>query len=266
MKENSIIYGRITKAYSLKVVLREISLIAAIYIFNRVFPAAFDMLGYPFYLMFILVVTGFIIYLPMFLLIKKHTREFDKNLTKIARLDKDYFFINNLIIGSFMPAFGTQFINIFWFVTAINCCSIFVSPFIGKRGIYTAILSPIYALVIHYLIYYPQGKDFQPIEIGFSLLMCFVFGYTYSSISQKKFYDRLLFSGESLVEKFSIDYKLTEREREVFNLMLEGKSTKQIGLELYISPGTARNHISNIFQKTGTHSRMELLSEFNRSA
>ena len=94
MKENSIIYGRITKAYSLKVVLREISLIAAIYIFNRVFPAAFDMLGYPFYLMFILVVTGFIIYLPMFLLIKKHTREFDKNLTKIARLDKDYFFIS----------------------------------------------------------------------------------------------------------------------------------------------------------------------------
>ncbi len=41
---------------------------------------------------------------------------------------------------------------------------------------------------------------------------------------------------------------------------------EQIGQQLFISPGTARNHISNIFQKTDTHSRMELFSQFNGSS
>jgi hypothetical protein len=102
-------------------------------------------------------------------------------------------------------------------------------------------------LIIHYLIYFPQGKDFQPVEISFAALMGFLLFYTYSSISQKTLYDKILINGEEAIDKFCELKKLTEREKEVLSAMFKGKSTKQIGLELFISPGTARNHISNIF-------------------
>lgn len=42
---------------------------------------------------------------------------------------------------------------------------------------------------------------------------------------------------------------LTKREKEIFNLLVNNKSTKQISDELLISEKTVRNHISNVIQK-----------------
>ena len=42
---------------------------------------------------------------------------------------------------------------------------------------------------------------------------------------------------------------LTKREKEIFNLLVTNKSTKQISDELLISEKTVRNHISNVIQK-----------------
>ncbi len=42
---------------------------------------------------------------------------------------------------------------------------------------------------------------------------------------------------------------LTMREREVLKLLAEGKSTKEIAADLYISPHTVRRHRSNIMEK-----------------
>lgn len=63
---------------------------------------------------------------------------------------------------------------------------------------------------------------------------------------------------------FSNSYQLSEREQDVLIKVLEGYNTKEIGDKLFISPGTARNHIQNIFEKTETHSRIELFSVFNK--
>ncbi|MCW4679939.1 LuxR C-terminal-related transcriptional regulator [Bacillus pumilus] len=38
---------------------------------------------------------------------------------------------------------------------------------------------------------------------------------------------------------------LTKREREVFELLVQDKTTKEIASELFISEKTVRNHISN---------------------
>lgn len=38
---------------------------------------------------------------------------------------------------------------------------------------------------------------------------------------------------------------LTKREREVFELLVQDKTTKEIAGELFISEKTVRNHISN---------------------
>ena len=54
---------------------------------------------------------------------------------------------------------------------------------------------------------------------------------------------------------------LTIREKEVFNLLIINKSTKQIADTLKISKKTVRNHISNVIQKLGVKSRSQALIE-----
>ena len=48
---------------------------------------------------------------------------------------------------------------------------------------------------------------------------------------------------------------LTKREKEVFELLVLNKSTKEIAEELSISEKTVRNHISNAMQKLGVKGR-----------
>ena len=48
---------------------------------------------------------------------------------------------------------------------------------------------------------------------------------------------------------------LTKREKDVFNLLIKNKSTKEIAEFLSISEKTVRNHISNAMQKLGCKGR-----------
>jgi LuxR family transcriptional regulator of spore coat protein len=48
---------------------------------------------------------------------------------------------------------------------------------------------------------------------------------------------------------------LTKREREVFELLVKNKTTKEIADCLEISEKTVRNHISNVMQKLGVKGR-----------
>ena len=48
---------------------------------------------------------------------------------------------------------------------------------------------------------------------------------------------------------------LTKREHEVFELLIENKTTSEIAKKLKISEKTVRNHISNAMQKLGVKGR-----------
>lgn len=48
---------------------------------------------------------------------------------------------------------------------------------------------------------------------------------------------------------------LTKREKEIFNLLITNKTTKEIAQKLGISEKTVRNHISNVMQKLGVKGR-----------
>ncbi len=54
---------------------------------------------------------------------------------------------------------------------------------------------------------------------------------------------------------------LTKREREVFLLLVENKTTKDIAKYLGISEKTVRNHISNVMQKLGVKGRASAVVE-----
>ena len=59
-------------------------------------------------------------------------------------------------------------------------------------------------------------------------------------------------------------YILTKREKEVFNLLVQNKTTKDIALTLGISEKTVRNHISNAMQKRGVKGRAQAVVELLR--
>lgn len=65
-------------------------------------------------------------------------------------------------------------------------------------------------------------------------------------------------TGDQLLGLLLAAFGLTAREREICRQVLTGRSTRQIGRVLDISPNTVQDHLKSIFTKTGAHSRGEL--------
>ena len=64
---------------------------------------------------------------------------------------------------------------------------------------------------------------------------------------------------EKNIREIGVYGELTEREREIASLIVDGFSNKQIADKLYISEGTVKNYISKIYDKTGIHDRVKLV-------
>lgn len=64
--------------------------------------------------------------------------------------------------------------------------------------------------------------------------------------------------------KYNYNNILTKREREVFEHLVQDKTTKEIAALLFISEKTVRNHISNVIQKLGVKGRAQAVIELIR--
>jgi len=51
---------------------------------------------------------------------------------------------------------------------------------------------------------------------------------------------------------------LSEREKEIVQLVAQGFRNREIGEKLFISEQTVKNHLHNIFDKLGVSDRLEL--------
>jgi DNA-binding CsgD family transcriptional regulator len=65
---------------------------------------------------------------------------------------------------------------------------------------------------------------------------------------------------EWFVSTFGEEYGLSKREMEILRCIIDGASRKQTAEKLYIAEGTVKKHVQNIFEKTGCHSRLELMA------
>lgn len=70
-------------------------------------------------------------------------------------------------------------------------------------------------------------------------------------------------NNSSTASNFIENFKITEREKGIIELMILGYSNKEIAQKLNISIATVRNHLHNIFEKTGASNRTELARFYN---
>ncbi len=89
----------------------------------------------------------------------------------------------------------------------------------------------------------------------FLFLMIFLYRRRILKIEQK-------WREENAVNELCIKYKISSREKEILNLVLIGKSNKDIEDILFISYNTVKNHVYNIFSKIGVKSRGDLILFF----
>lgn len=62
---------------------------------------------------------------------------------------------------------------------------------------------------------------------------------------------------------FCDQYELTSRERDVASLLSEGLSNQEIAQKLYISEGTVKTHVHNIYKKLGINTRLRFSSKLS---
>ena len=58
-------------------------------------------------------------------------------------------------------------------------------------------------------------------------------------------------SENDAVKNIAVKYKLGTQEEKVLNLLVQGMSNQEMADELFVSINTIRNHIANIYKKTG---------------
>jgi DNA-binding CsgD family transcriptional regulator len=70
--------------------------------------------------------------------------------------------------------------------------------------------------------------------------------------------------GALLLEEQRSEPPLTDREREILELVAAGKTNAEIAETIWIAPGTVRKHLENIFEKLGVHTRTAAVATLNR--
>ena len=62
----------------------------------------------------------------------------------------------------------------------------------------------------------------------------------------------------------SRDVGISDREKEIIQLLAQGLDNREIGKRLFISPKTVKNHLTSIYAKTGARNRVQLANLLNR--
>jgi DNA-binding NarL/FixJ family response regulator len=101
-------------------------------------------------------------------------------------------------------------------------------------------------------------KDTDPVELIRSVRVAAAGEALLSPGVTKRLLARLAASPRPEVTA-SVLEPLTEREREVLALVAEGLSNAEIGLRLFMSPLTAKTHVSRILTKLGARDRVHLV-------
>jgi DNA-binding NarL/FixJ family response regulator len=60
------------------------------------------------------------------------------------------------------------------------------------------------------------------------------------------------------------DDTITERQRQILALLLQGKSNKEIARDLGITEGTVKVHLHDMYNRMGIRSRAKIVALYNK--
>jgi len=102
--------------------------------------------------------------------------------------------------------------------------------------------------------------EIPPYEIGTFSLFYFLFDILWLYFVSRYFYfpEIKIIDETKSLDNYSTIYKISSREKEAAQLLLEGLSYREIGPRLFISYETVKSHVNNIYIKSKVKSKMEL--------
>lgn len=119
-------------------------------------------------------------------------------------------------------------------------------------------------IMASFFVDYIRSITSQVIILAYSIV---ILVFLFISISRKLSEEKEIVDKEEEKNGSAVDlslYHITEREEEIIELICEGNTNKEIAQKLSLSVNTVSNHITNIFDKTGVRSRIDLLNLVRR--
>ena len=119
-------------------------------------------------------------------------------------------------------------------------------------------------IMASFFVDYIRSIASQVIILAYSIV---ILVFLFLSISRKLSEEKEIVDKEEEKNGSAVDlslYHITEREEEIIELICEGNTNKEIAQKLSLSVNTVSNHITNIFDKTGVRSRIDLLNLVRR--
>ena len=118
-----------------------------------------------------------------------------------------------------------------------------------------------FAPVIHPFV--PDSTEYRVLFIVIAAVLFMLLAFRLIYPQQRHLSPQKSFPAASAFEDIFRERGLSQREIEVARLLIkEGVGTKEIGKRLYIAAGTAKLHISKIYQKFGVNNRAEFMALF----
>ncbi len=101
---------------------------------------------------------------------------------------------------------------------------------------------------------FSEKKLFSLTSVAYTVYIIVVFLDVFSSVTKKQ-------SLPNTHSDLPIDkYDLTEREKEVYNLAVQGMTNKEISKTLFVSIHTVKTHLQHIFSKLNINNRYQLIN------
>lgn len=117
--------------------------------------------------------------------------------------------------------------------------------------------------------YFDLGQSIEVLFANSGLLIITFMFLNKSVVTARSEYQLLLelsMNGDrtSVIEENSSNYHLTAREFEIVQLLREGIKYQIIAEKLFISESTVKKHLHNIYEKTDSSNRVELIHKLEQ--
>jgi DNA-binding CsgD family transcriptional regulator len=140
------------------------------------------------------------------------------------------------------------------------------TPALGRLAIYADFFRPLrieYQLTVGldaplthtkvFLFNRPKGRDFSDRDRAVMDVLRPHLARIYTAAEERRRLREALAAVQG--KAVTLDTTLTAREQEVLELVREGKTNAEVAASLWISPGTVRRHLENVYAKLGVHTR-----------